>query len=165
MKKLSYLLSGFVLVALFVASGCGDDDEGTPPADVVGLELAGTWTIDETQTNQVTFETTEDRTDDYETFTLTLTYTVGQNSGNYTISGGPVGDRPFASTAGTWTFTNDITDPSASFNITRNDGVVITVSNLTATELDFNFTFASGSNSGSRVSAVDGRWSFMMGRN
>lgn len=165
MKKLSYLLSGFVLVALFVASGCGDDDSGTPPADVVGLELAGTWTIDAAQTNQVTFETTEDRTDDYANFTLVLTYTVGQSSGNYTISGGPVGDRPFTATSGTWSFTNDVTDPNASFNITRNDGVVMSVSTLSATDLDFTFTFASGSNSGSRTSAVDGRWSFMMGRN
>ncbi len=164
MKKLSYLLSGFVLVALFVASGCGDDDGGTPPADVVGQQLDGTWTIDASQTNQVTFETMEDRTDDYATFTLQLNYTVGQSSGTYEIQGGPAPDRPFPAVSGTWQFTNDITDANASFNITRDDDVVITVSELNTNELKFDFTFASGSNSGSRTSAVDGRWSFSMVR-
>ena len=162
MKKLSYLLSGFVLVALLVASGCGDDDPGGQPAgDVVGQRLDATWTIDATQGNQVVFAS-EDRTTDYSTFTLDLSYTVGQNRGSYTINGGPVGDRPFASTSGTWEFTNEITDPNAtSFQITRSDGVTIQVTTLTDSALSFTFSY-DNNNSGSRTNNLVGQWTFNM---
>ncbi|MEQ8577045.1 MAG: hypothetical protein RIB63_23455, partial [Fulvivirga sp.] len=75
---------------------------------------------------------------------------------------GPQGSGivPFAGN-GTWSFQNEITDANpSSFNIIRNDGLVITVSSLTDTSLQLSFVFDDGTHSSSRTEAVDGTWTF-----
>ncbi len=154
MKKLNYLLSAAVLVFLLVNAGCdGSDDPGVPAADQVGTKFTGTWNA-----TAVSFDT-QDRTADYSDFDLTIGYTAGSNGGTYSIAGGPVGVRPFAA-SGTWTFQGEITDPNASFNILRNDGLVVTVSSLNDTNLQLSFVFDDANNASSRTEAVDGTWNF-----
>lgn len=158
MKSLNYLLSAAVLVFLLANASCkSDDDPGVPAADQVGAKFTATWNA-----TSVTFGSpVQDRTSDYGDFKLTIGYTAGTNAGTYSITGGPQGSGivPFAGD-GTWNFQNEITDVSTSFNIVRNDGLVITVSSLTDTNLQLSFVFDDGVHSSSRTEAVDGTWTF-----
>ncbi|MEQ8244370.1 hypothetical protein [Fulvivirga sp.] len=159
MKSLNYLLSAAVLVFLLANASCkSDDDPGVPAADQVGAKFTSTWNA-----SSVTFGSpSQDRSADYSDFQLTIGYTAGTNAGTYSITGGPQGSGivPFAGN-GTWSFQNEITDANpSSFNIVRNDGLVITVSSLTDTSLQLSFVFDDGTHSSSRTEAVDGTWTF-----
>ena len=157
MNKLSYLLSALVLVFVLVISGCdGDDDPGVPAADQVGLTFSGTWNA-----SSVTFGSpSQDRSGDYDDFSLTITYVDGTNGGTVSISGGPDGFRPFA-TSDTWAYAGEITDPATTaFSVTRaSDGLSIAVSNLTANSMSLSFLLAEDGST-SRQEAVAGTWNF-----
>jgi len=57
MKRLSYLLSAALLVFTVAITGCGSDDgDDLSPTDAAGNNFAGTWTVDGSQANQVTFD-------------------------------------------------------------------------------------------------------------
>ena len=160
MKKLSYLFTAAVLSLLLVSVGCDSGGgEGTSAVDQVGNNFTGTWGVDATVANSVTFGS-EDRTDDYSAFTLTVNYTAGQDGGTASISGGPTGLRPFLATDN-WTFSPVPTDgATTNFNIVRtSDSANITVSNFSATGLTLSFTLASGG-SVSKTEAVEGSWNF-----
>ena len=155
MKKLSYLLSAGILVAMLAIVGCSKDDGGgITPEDAAGANFAGTWAVG--SSGSVTFDT-DDRTSEYTNFTLTVNYSAGQGSGTYTATGGQSGASPWP-TSGTWSFNSD-TPGAQSFAVTRDDGLVVNVG-VTATNLDLNFTFDDGANQGSRVENVNGSWTF-----
>jgi hypothetical protein len=157
MKKLNYILSAAVLVFMLAIISCGgSDDPGVPADDQIGAKLTSTWNA-----TSVIFGTNQDRTTDYSGFKLTLGYNAETNAGTYSITGGPSdGTRPFA-TSGTWTFQGTISDPAVpSFNIVRDDTLLITVSELTATTLQLTFVFDGGTHSTSKTEAVDGTWVF-----
>ncbi|MEQ9166367.1 MAG: hypothetical protein RLO12_08915, partial [Fulvivirga sp.] len=154
MKSLNYLLSAAVLVFLLANASCkSDDDPGVPAADQVGAKFTATWNA-----TDVFFET-QNRSTEYADFKLTIGYNSGTNGGTYSITGGPVGVRPFG-TSGIWNFEKEITDVSSAFNIVRDDGLVITVSSLTDNNLQLSFFFDDGNNSSSRTEAVEGDWTF-----
>ncbi|QSE99094.1 hypothetical protein [Fulvivirga lutea] len=162
MKKLSYLLSAAVLSLLLFSVGCDSGgDDGAPAVDQVGNTFSGTWAVDATQTGQVTFGSpSQDRTDDYSDFALTITYTAGSEGGTASIVGGPSGVRPFLGTD-SWTFTPVPTDASTTqFTVTRaSDGLQITVTNFSATGMTLSFSLADGGST-SRTEAVVGSWTF-----
>ncbi len=157
MKSLNYLLSAVVLVFLLANASCkSDDDPGVPAADQLGTKFTSAWNA-----TSVDFDG-QDRSADYADFQLTIGYTAGTNAGTYRITGGPQGSGivPFAG-QGTWSFQSEITDPNpSSFNIVRNDDLVITISSLTDTNLQLSFVFDDGTHSSSRTEAVDGTWTF-----
>ncbi len=161
MKKINYFLSIAVLAFLFTSVGCDSGDDGVPAVDQVGNTFQGTWSA----TSVFFGSPAQDRTTDYSGFTLTATYTVGQNGGTMSISGGPTGLRPFASTDN-WSFVGEITDPNTSqFNITRtSDNLGITVSNFSTTGMTLTFQLADGGST-SRTEAVVGTWTFVMLKN
>ena len=164
MKKLNYLLTLAVLGVLFMSVGCdGDDGDDKPAVDVVGEDFQSTWTATSVQYGSPA----EERTSDYSDFTLTIVYS-GEGAGTYSTSGGPKGSGivPFAN-SGTWSFTNpDDVTTGGSFNITRGDGLVMTVNTLNETTLSLTFEgYDDDVHESSRVDAVDGTWSFTFVRN
>lgn len=155
MKKLSYLLSAGVLVAMLAVVGCKKDDGGSiTPEDAAGANFAGTWAVG--SSGSVMFDT-DDRTTEYSNFTLTVNYSAGQGSGTYSATGGQSGASPWPA-SGTWSFNSD-TPGAESFAVTRDDGLVVNVA-LTATDMTMTFTFDDSVNQGSRVEAVNGSWTF-----
>lgn len=164
MKKLNYLLSLAVLVIILASAGCGGSDgPGVPADDQVGLKLTSVWRIDGNTPNSVTFSPPlQDRTDSYSDFKLTITYDPTNNSGTYSIDGGPLdGTRPFKVSGGTWEFGGTIDDPNQpSFNIVRNDGLSILIEQLTDTNLQMSFNFDPADHESSRTEAVEGTWVF-----
>lgn len=157
MKKLSYLLSAGVLVALFAIVGCGDDNGGGLSAvDAAGVNFEGTWIVG--STGSVTFDT-QDRSSDYGNFTLNVTYNTGQGSGSYTATGGPTGSSPWP-TSGNWSFQSD--SPGAnSFVIVREDNLNVNVT-ITETNMTLTFNYDDSINAGSRTQAVNGEWEFIL---
>lgn len=162
MKKLTYLLSAGVLVAIFAISGCKDNGGNEQSAvDVAGGNFSGTWAVDGSA-NSVTFDN-QDRTANYDDFALSVTYNTGQGSGLYTATGTIIGSgsSPWPG-SGSWEF--ETAEPGAkSFNIVRDPGsgqeLTITVS-LTDTDMTLNFNFDDSVNKGSRTEAVTGPWVF-----
>ena len=165
MKKINYLFLPFFAFAFFSLVSCGDDGPETPAFEMVKDRLTGTWGVDETQTNQVVFKT-EDRTDSYSGFTLTLTAGgTGEEGGSYSTS--LVDELDPWPSSGDWTFTNtdNITDPNtSSFSITRGDGVVIQVSGLSESQVVLEFTYDESTHAqdDNRVSEVTGQWKFVL---
>lgn len=159
MKKINYFLSFAVLAFLFASAGCdGGDDGGAPAPDVVGGNFTGTWTA-----QSVSFGSpAEDRSADYSDFSLTVTYTAGENGGGMSISGGPADLRPFAQ-SDTWTYAGTIDNANVtSFSVTRaSDGLTINVSDFSANTATLTFTLGPGG-SVSRTEAVEGSWTFVM---
>jgi len=155
MKKLSYLLSAGVLVAMLAVVGCKKDDGGgITPEDAAGANFAGTWAVG--SSGSVMFDS-DDRTTEYSNFTFTVNYSAGQGSGTYSATGGQSGASPWPA-SGTWSF-NAESPGAESFAVTRDDGLVVNVA-LTATDMTMTFTFDDSVNEGSRVEAVNGNWTF-----
>lgn len=159
MKKINYFLSLAVLAFLFASVGCdGGDDDGAPAPDVVGANFTGTWSA-----QSVSFGSpAEPRTDDYSDFTLTVTYTAGENGGGMSITGGPDGLRPF-DINDTWSYAGTIDNANVtSFSITRDsDELTINVSDFSATTATLTFNLGANG-SVSRTEAVEGSWTFVM---
>lgn len=166
MKKLNYLILLGLSVAFFTFSGCGDDDVQLDPYERVKERLAGTWVIDESgSTSMVVFGGTENRTDAYSGFALTITANaVGDAGGNYTTTTIEEPD-PWPS-SGTYEIVepDNITDPNAqTFTVERGDGLLIDVL-LTETKLELTFTYdeAAHDQDDNRIKAVDGEWKFVL---
>ncbi|MTI21377.1 hypothetical protein E1176_10130 [Fulvivirga sp. RKSG066] len=159
MKRLSYLLSAGVLVAMFAVVGCKKDDGGGPSAvDVAGTNFSGTWAVDGSA-NSVTYENT-DRTDEgYSNFQLVITHQTGTTSGGYVASNFPTGSSPWKS-SGNWTFASE-TPGANSFSVTRDDGVVVNVT-VDESQLTLDFEITDPANQTGRTEAVEGDWSFIL---
>jgi len=162
MKKLTYLLSAGVLVAMFAVVGCKKDDGGGPSADdVAGANFEGTWVVDDSQDCQVVFDAcaSGDRTSTYSNFSLTVTYASGQGAGTFTTTG-PTEANPWP-TSGEWEFSSDSPGEN-SFTVVRDPGtnaeqnMEVTISETTMT---VRFDYTEPSTSG-RLAAVEGSWEF-----
>lgn len=165
MKKINYLFLPLFAFAFFSLVSCGDDGPETPAYEMVKDRFSATWVVDATKTNQVLFQS-EDRTDSYANFALTVTAgATGVEGGNYSTT---LVDEPDPwPSSGSWTFTNvaNITDPNASsFSVTRADGVVIQVSGLTETQVVLEFTYDQSTHAqdDNRIKEVDGVWKFTL---
>jgi|GEM_PF-4680487 len=147
MKKLNYLLSAVVLLAVLVTVGCGTNEPG-PSAEVQVTDMfAKTWTLTSASLDN-------DPITDMNGLTLTVNSAFTYSTGGTVAR--PV--HPWPSN-GTWEFTTPITEVTGSFQVTRDDGLVIDVT-LTETTLILRFIFIEGTNLGSgRVEALAGAWS------
>ena len=158
MNKIKYLLITTAVVGFFAMTGCGGDDPEVNAVESVTERLTKTWVVDlNNSTSQVLFES-ENRTDTYDGFKLTL----AKNS--YTTVEVDVLDPWPASGQWQFTDTDNITDPNQnSFSITRGDNLVM---NVTLSQDDnvmtLNFTYDQATHEGERVAAVDGAWTFVL---
>lgn len=154
MKKLTSLLTALVFASLVIFISCGDDDGGGPEPTAgqvaAGLLAAGDWSAPSTVTNG----NDETVTGDWSGFDVNFTVTgTDLASGSYSSSGLPAPE--FADVwpaSGTWSINE------AGTVITRNDGVTIDVSNLTATTVTLDLNDITES---ARVSGIDGDWTFV----
>jgi len=159
MRKILNLFAAITLIGgLIFFSSCGDDDDDTvsppnPPTaqEEVAMSLAdgSPWTPD-TNTNAITLEG-EDRTADFQNFTITFTETTYTSSG-----GGEV--WPDASGAN-WTFVGE--DGSQADQIVRPDGVEVDVS-VSADQLILTFTIDDEGNPGGRTTGIGGEWTLRL---
>ena len=126
-----------------------DPPPAQDPKDALLEKLSKTWNTT-SQTIDSQPETGHDG------FSITITSTPGQPTFNYTTSGRPSGPTPWAP-SGTFTFEND-------FNTTlrRDDGTIVTYS-VTDTQLQLNFTYNGAGYTGSRITVVQGDWTFNFG--
>jgi len=153
MKKLNYLLSAVVLLAVLVTVGCSKDDgPGITPEQAVTDRLSKSWDIS---------SATLDNQDISDLTGLTLTindalgYTTNSTSVARTPNPWPVG--------GSWAFVDEITDAAdTSFSIRRDDEINIVVA-LTDTSLTLSFTFDDAIHKGStgKEEALSGDWVFV----
>lgn len=152
-----------IALALFGASAsfwnCGSDP--APPVDPQDAQLAKlskTW-----KATAVTFDSAP--VTGYETFTLTISGTAGQDTFDYTTSGRPSGVPTPWPASGQWTFGTDF-----STVVIRTDyNLPVTYSlNSTATILQLSFNYDCPASSPcppytGRTSSVAGQWSFTFG--
>ena len=135
-----------VATVLFLAiAGCKKDDPApeTPAIDVVKLLTSGSWKIQ---------SVTVDGVDASSRFAgLALSFT---ESGFTATSSNVVWPA-----SGTWTFTD-----SSQKSITRNDGLVVTLEEITNTKLSLKLTWAKTTLSGGRTSSVAGSHTFIFGK-
>jgi hypothetical protein len=129
----------------FALAGCKKDDPApeTPATDVVKLLTSGSWKIQ---------RVTVDGVDASSRFAgLALSFT---ESGFTATSGNVVWPA-----TGTWAFTD-----SSQKSITRNDGLVVTLEEITSTKLSLKLTWAKTTLSGGRTSSVAGTHTFIFGK-
>lgn len=158
--RYTLMLSSFCLLALLLSCGSDDAPAAPDPEAQLAEQLAGSWSV-----ASASFDNS-DRTSDYDgsngsPFTLQLSYDAEQEQGSYTISGGPVGFRPFPET-GTWTFASTISTPTQqSFDLNRaEDGVRLSVSDFSQSGFGISFRVTDPQRSGSRQQALVGQWFF-----
>lgn len=133
------LISLCFFAALMFLLSCGGDD-GPTPNETAGQQLtAGGWRI-----QNVTVDNT-DRTALFTNFTLTFTAT------SYTTTNGGL----VWPTSGTWTFTDETGQ-----KVRRNDGVEITILEISATTLRLQLQWAKGALGSGRTSSVAGNHVF-----
>lgn len=156
MNKILVLLLVGCVFSLVTLTSCGDDDgPQIDPVDALTEDLTFTW-----NPTSVSFEG-EDRTDQYTGFSLTISE-GSQNGGNYSTTEVAVRD-PWPN-SGSWEFQNpdNITVNTTSFNIVRNDGLVISVTlsnegNNMSMVLN---NYDEDTHEGAKTAAVNGSWTF-----
>lgn len=154
MKHLKHLLAALVFVSLIIFSNCGGGGSGgndPDPTDVQGDKLAQSWTL---VANGALVGNPGETQDEWNGFTLDITYESDNKGGNYSTSNSVSSD--VWPSSGTWEFDgNDIG------MVLRSDGVEINVFSLnsTATSLTLKFNISTGSRTG-RISSVEGDWTF-----
>jgi hypothetical protein len=139
MLKVRLTISSFCLL-LVVFSNCGSDDAEPSEADRIGTLLrSGTWKVKTVIVDDV------DKTSLYEHLALTVgktTYSTSNGVNVWPASGG-------------WNFT----DESATF-IRRDDGVVITVREVTTTKLVLSFDWRDTTLGPGRTTSMQGTYVF-----
>ena len=148
-----------ILLALIAAATsftrCGDDaPPAEDPQDVQLTKLSQTW-----KASNVTFNSTP--VTGYENFQIIMSGTKGQDTFSYTSSGRPVGVLTPWAASGTFTFGTDFSTVLIR-DQTSSDVTTVTYS-VTDTQLQMTFTYAGSGYVGSRVTNVNGSWSFTFG--
>jgi hypothetical protein len=144
-NKISNLVLSMVFLIALSLSGCGDDPTPQPSAQDVAREklTATTWKLTKVTVDGV------DQTSVYENLTLTFTNTA------YTSTNGKV----IWPTSGTWLFNN-----GQATEMKRNDGLEISIQNLTDTSLRLGLDWESTSIGTGRVLAIGGQHVFEFGK-
>ncbi|HNP18447.1 MAG TPA: hypothetical protein PKL31_08450 [Fulvivirga sp.] len=152
-----------VFMILFVISALSsckhDDGPNITASDIAGAKFTGTWVVDNNYTNSVTYNSTESRTNYYADFSVTIDYTKGQNGGSYSTSGGMESNSPWP-VSGSWNFVSDSPD-AGTFQVERDDQLLMDVS-IEDEAVILNFMFDEDLNSGGRVDALTGNWTFRL---
>lgn len=162
MKRLSNLLAALVFASLVIFMSCGGDGDGDPElttAQEKSIQLTdGAWTVDAAN---VRFGT-EISDFDWSGFSVTFNLaSTGGTSGSYTSNvgsvtptdtsgGGQDATALWAATGGSWTM-------GADGNSLTKDGVTLTISQLTDTNLTVTFTVTSPARTAGVFDAV---WTF-----
>jgi hypothetical protein len=146
-----------IVPALLMFSSCGGDPEPEPTAGEVVLTnlVGGQWKVG---------SVTVDGMDKSSLFSnLTITFASSQtadgkpvafNGSFTTTNGGPIWPA-----SGNWT----ITDPTVGTNLSRSDGVVVQLTEVTASQLKFNLAWGKNTFGSGKVGSVKGQHSFTLG--
>ena len=157
-NHISAAILSLIVPALLLFSSCGGDPEPEPTAgDIVLTNLvSGQW-----RGGSVTV----DGVDKSSLFTnLTITFAsastadgkpVAFNGSFTTTNGGAVWPA-----SGNWT----ITDPTVGTNLSRNDGVTVQLTEVTATQLKFNLAWSKNTFGSGKVGSVKGQHAFTFGK-
>jgi len=150
MKKLNYILSAVVLMAVLITVGCGGDDPaGQTAEEAVTENFSKSWEL-----TTATYK--GDPVDNMDGFILTINTNMKYSTNSSTVERTPT---PWPA-SGDWSFKDGtVTSKSdGDFTVTRDDGLEIDVT-LGATTLALGFTFIDGTHSeGGREEQVDGDW-------
>ncbi|MDH5365403.1 MAG: hypothetical protein OEW67_00330 [Cyclobacteriaceae bacterium] len=154
MKKLSYLLSAIVLLAILFTIGCKPDPTPGPSAEEAQKALlVKTWTASSVTLNN------EDVTADFSGFTLTI-----QENLNYTSSASSLTRSPQPwPTSGGFAFGVNGDGTTNVNQLLREPGgtneLPMTVQ-VDETTMTLGFTFTDGTHLGGRTEAISGDWVF-----
>lgn len=142
LQSIKYTLSFTVLVACLFLIACGNDDptEATPAEQVSALLVASEWRMQSVQVDGI------DKSDVYSGLTLQFT------ANGFTSAAG----QAIWPASGTWSFTDD-----AATKFKRDDGLEITISSITATQLDLELSWTETTLGSGRVSSVGGKHRFV----
>jgi hypothetical protein len=165
MKLLSRSLSLLSIASLtLLFANCGGGGGETAPEKIAVASLTGnttkTWTLVSAE-----FDNTDDRTDEFDNFELTLsgTYTGPDDEYDYSVTGSQPDLSPWpqgvAGTDGTWSFGG--TPDKTSGLISRDDGIGMFYSIDSNGRLTLIFTVPDGSGYPARTSQVEGDWEFV----
>lgn len=146
MKKLSYLLSTIVLFSVLLTVGCKKKSDPGPSEEELQLDrVAKSWTVTAAQLGS------EDVTDGFSGFSIKIDENLG-----YTASGATRDPQPWP-LSGTFSFKEGDLN-----TLQRNDGLDMTLNvNDDGTTMTLSFTFDENTHqSGGRVEAINGAWSF-----
>lgn len=160
MNKINFLLLTGIIIGFVGLAGCGDDSGPViNPVDAVTDRFSKIWIVNLTDATSTVMFGTEERTDAYADFQLT----INDDNTYSTVEISEIDPWP---TTGTWQFTDpdDITDPNQnSFFITRGDGLLISVTLSNNDEvIELNFSYDQDIHEGERMMAVDGQWKFVL---
>ncbi|MCH6200757.1 hypothetical protein MMU07_14320 [Aquiflexum sp. LQ15W] len=145
-NKIYSLVFSMMLVLTLALSGCGDEVETPQPSaqDIAREKLtSATWKLTKVTVDGV------DQTNVYKDLTLTFSNTA------YSSTNGKV----IWPSSGSWTFDND-----QATAIKRNDGLEISIQNLTNSSLRMGLDWESTSIGTGRVLAVGGKHVFEFGK-
>jgi len=144
MKNIKILFSLVLLLSLVAITSCKKDTPQPDPKQQVIDALGKAWTV-----NSVTLDN-QDVSAEWSGFTISI-----DNAQNYTATNLSIKSTLVWPPVGSYTFPN-IDNPRV---ISRNDGVLIFVSELTDTSVQFIFTIT---NTGGRTDGLTGEWIFDM---
>ena len=159
MKRIAFIY--LLAPAIMLLSGCKGGGPAEPSAAEAQLEkLAGayntssskTWTVE-----SVTFDGSENRTDEWSAFTLTIS-TNGSGTNNYATSNA-FSPGPWPS-SGSWAFGGTTDTPN--INLVVRDGNLDVAITVSETSLTLTFTFDNQIHNGGRIDAVNGEYVFKM---
>ncbi len=143
MKKNQILLVLAAIVVLFQISSCSSE-KVDPTKDNFLNNLSRSWTVNNVQLDS------KDVTNAFPGMVISFT-----KDGKFTTTN-PVGNLWPAS----GTFTLQASTIQNLFDLTRNDGALVTVTQISSSALQFKMTFATAP--GGRVSSVAGNYTFNM---
>ncbi|MFM8850435.1 MAG: hypothetical protein ACKOE5_08570 [Cytophagales bacterium] len=141
MKKIQILLAMAAIVALFQVSSCSSE-KVDPTKDNFLNNLSRSWTVNNIQLDS------KDVTNAFPGMVISFT-----KDGKFTTTN-PVGNLWPAS----GTFTLKPSTIQNLFDLTRNDGTVVSVTQISSSALQFKMTFATAP--GGRLSSVAGSYTF-----
>lgn len=150
MKRLMKLLP--ILFLTIIIAACGPENPADPSPEQQQLEkLTKTWIA-----SSVTFNGSENRTTDWDGFSLTIT----ANKSYSTSSAFSPGPWP---SSGAWTFEMNGDTPNIN-KIIRSDGLEVAIS-VSATNLTLTFNYDNSTHNGGRFEAINGEYVFSMTAN
>lgn len=146
----------FIFGILLFFAGCHKNNPGPSAETLLTNRLAKTWVVDGSLGVSVDGYS---KTTDYPSFQFVIT-----GDKKYSTSGAQSpGPWPVA---GTWSFASRITDSNVStFQIIRNDGLVMNVTLGSGNKMKLNFIFDTNTNTGGRIERVTGQWEFNLKMN
>lgn len=157
--KLTRILSLITIASLTVFfANCGGDGGGGTPTEKVQLgKLKGTWEI---VSATLAGGSPEDKTSDYENFTLTLSGTFSSSSEEefpyeFATSGRP--DLSPWESAGNWGFGSN-----AKTQVVREDGLAISYTINSNGQLTLIYTFTGDGYEAAKALEVEGQWTLVL---